>query len=129
MGRDDAAATPTSVRRVLALALIALRCCSSRRSVPLVQRFDAQITQDAFWRFMIIFGPACLAAFALRRTPLRMGIALGTLVVAGTFVRFDNRVPIHLERSFFGIHRVMFTGRAPARRHHQSRGAVELILP
>jgi len=111
MGRDDAAATPTSVRRVLALALIALPVLLVAALVPLVQRFDAQITQDAFWRFMIIFGPACLAAFALRRTPLRMGIALGTLVVAGTFVRFDNRVPIHLERSFFGIHRVMFTGR------------------
>jgi hypothetical protein len=45
------------------------------------------------------------------RAPLRMGVALATIVVAGAFVRFDNRVPIHLERSFFGVHRVLFSGR------------------
>jgi hypothetical protein len=40
-----------------------------------------------------------------------MGIALAAVVVSGAFVRFDNRVPIHLERSFFGVHRVVFSGK------------------
>jgi hypothetical protein len=101
----------SKVRRLVSLALIALPVLLVATIVSVVQRFDAELPGSAFWRFIIIFGPACLAAFALRRTPLRMGIALATLVVASTFVRFDNRVPIHLERSFFGIHRVMFTGR------------------
>jgi hypothetical protein len=40
-----------------------------------------------------------------------MGIALAAVTFAGIFVRFDNRIPIHVERDFFGVHRVMTTGR------------------
>ncbi|HUR33621.1 MAG TPA: fused MFS/spermidine synthase [Vicinamibacterales bacterium] len=99
------------IRQVVTLGLTALPVLLVALIVPMVQRYDAALPTNPFFRFVLIFGPACLASFALRRTPLRMGIALATLVVAGTFVRFDNRVPIHLERSFFGLHRVMFSGR------------------
>jgi len=78
-------------------------------SIFLVQTFDDQISHEALTRYVIIFGPACLVAYLMRRTPLRMGIALAIVAVAGSFVRFDNRVPIHVERSFFGVHRVMVT--------------------
>ena len=100
----------SGVRTAISMALTALPLLLVVISVPLVQRFDSQLPTNAFFRYVSIFGLPCLAAFALRRTPLRMGIALATLVVAGVFVRFDNRVPIHLERSFFGLHRVMFSG-------------------
>ena len=79
--------------------------------VLFVQRFDARLPSDTFSRYAIIFIPPCLAAFTMRHAPLRMGVALAAIVVAGAFVRFDNRVPIHLERSFFGVHRVLFSGR------------------
>ncbi|MBS1819321.1 MAG: fused MFS/spermidine synthase [Acidobacteria bacterium] len=97
-------------REVLSFALAAVPVLLLFVLVPMVQQYDKQLPDSPFVRFVIIFGPPCLFAFALQRRPLRMGIALATLVVAGTFVRFDNRVPIHLERSFFGLHRVMFTG-------------------
>jgi hypothetical protein len=74
-----------------------------------VQLLDEHLSTDALPRYLMIFGPACLVAFLMRRTPLRMGIALAIVAVAGSFVRFDNRVPIHVERSFFGVHRVMVT--------------------
>ena len=76
-----------------------------------MQTFNDQIPADTATRYAVIFLPPCLAAFLLRSAPLRMGIALATIVVAGAFVRFDNRVPIHLERSFFGVHRVLATAR------------------
>jgi hypothetical protein len=101
----------STVRRIISIALTGLPLLLVAIAVSLVQRYDAQLPDDAFFRFIVIFGPACLAAFGLRRAPLRMGIALATLVVAGVFIRFDNRVPIHLERSFFGLHRVMISGR------------------
>jgi hypothetical protein len=78
-------------------------------SLWIVQLLDEQISHDALPRYLIIFGPACVAAYLMRRTPLRMGIALALVAVAGSFVRFDNRTPIHVERSFFGVHRVMIT--------------------
>jgi hypothetical protein len=76
-----------------------------------VQRFNASLPADVFTRYAIIFVVPCLAAFAMRKTPLRMGLALALVAVAGSFIRYDNRLPLHVERSFFGVHRVMFTGR------------------
>jgi len=106
-GREKAR---TAVRQVASFAAVALPVLLVVVLVPVVQHYDRQLPDSPFVRFVIIFGPGCLVAYLLQRAPLRMGIALATLVVAGTFVRFDNRVPIHLERSFFGVHRVMFSG-------------------
>ena len=100
----------TAARQVASFVAVALPVLLVVVLVPVVQAYDRQLPDSPFLRFVIIFGPGCLVAFLLQRAPLRMGIALATLVVAGTFVRFDNRVPIHLERSFFGVHRVMFSG-------------------
>ncbi len=100
----------TAARQVASFAAVAVPVLLVVLLVPVVQHYDRQLPDSPFIRFVIIFGPGCLVAYLLQRAPLRMGIALATLVVAGTFVRFDNRVPIHLERSFFGVHRVMFSG-------------------
>ncbi len=100
----------TRVRQVLSFVAVAVPVLLVVLLVPVVQHYDHQLPDSPVVRFLIIFGPGCLVAYLLQRAPLRMGIALATLVVAGTFVRFDNRVPIHLERSFFGVHRVMFSG-------------------
>ena len=106
-GREKAR---TAARQAASLVAVALPVLLVVLLVPVVQHYDRQLPNSPFIRFVIIFGPGCLVAWLLQRAPLRMGIALATLVVAGTFVRFDNRVPIHLERSFFGVHRVMFSG-------------------
>ena len=104
--------TPRSTfRTAVAVAMTAAPAILVALLVMFVQRYDAQLPTDTFPRYAIIFIPPCLAAFTMRRAPLRMGIALAAIVVAGAFVRFDNRVPIHLERSFFGVHRVLFSGR------------------
>lgn len=108
---DGPSGKTSGLRRALYFGLAAVPMLLVAIIVPTVQRFDASLPVDAFLRFGLIFGPGLLVAFLLRRTPLRMGISLATLVVAATFVLFDNRVPLHLERDFFGLHRVMFTGR------------------
>ena len=100
----------TAVRQAASFAAVAVPVLLVVLLVPVVQHYDRELPDSPFIRFVIIFGPGCLVAWLLQRAPLRMGVALATLVVAGTFVRFDNRVPIHLERSFFGVHRVMFSG-------------------
>lgn len=101
----------STFRQALGLLVTAVPLLMVIVSVWGVQAFSSHIPTDTATRYAVIFGPACLVAFFLRAAPLRMGIALATIVVAGTFVRFDNRVPIHLERSFFGVHRVLSTGR------------------
>jgi hypothetical protein len=80
-------------------------------------------------RYAIIFAPPCLAAFAMRRAPLRMGIALAAVVVAGSFVRFDNRVPVHVERSFFGVHRVMRTAHETVLLNGTTNHGVQSVNP
>jgi SAM-dependent methyltransferase len=102
---EAAAGTTTNFAIVVSLVPVLLVVAS----VWLVHVFDEQISHEALTRYLIIFGPACAVAFLMRRTPLRMGIALAIVAVAGSFIRFDNRVPIHVERSFFGVHRVMVT--------------------
>lgn len=79
--------------------------------LQLVHVFDTSIPHDAFARYAFIFALPLAGAFALRAAPLRMGLALALVAVMGSFVRYDNRVPLHVERNFFGVHRVMFTGR------------------
>lgn len=106
--RDDE--RPSSVRRIGGFVVVAVPLLMVAGLVLFVQRYDASLPSDPFSRYAIIFLPPCLAAFLMVRAPLRMGVALATIVVAGAFVRFDNRVPIHLERSFFGVHRVLFSG-------------------
>ncbi len=103
-------AVRTRARQAASFVAVAVPVLLVVLLVPVVQHYDRQLPDSPVVRFLIIFGPGCLVAYLLQRAPLRMGIALATLVVAGTFVRFDNRVPIHLERSFFGVHRVMFSG-------------------
>jgi hypothetical protein len=106
-----ARAADSGLRRVFGYLRVALPLITVFVLVLLVQRFDRALPTGPMVRYTIIFGPAWLLAFSLRRAPLRMGIALAAVTFAGIFVRFDNRVPIHVERSFFGVHRVMTTGR------------------
>jgi hypothetical protein len=108
---DSAVVGRTRLRQFAGFALTALPVLFVVADLVFVNMMDRRIPDDTFTRYAIIFGPACLAAFAMRKTPLRMGIGLAAIVFAGAFVRFDNRVPIHLERSFFGVHRVLFSGR------------------
>lgn len=101
----------TRTRTALGLVLTVLPVLLVVAMLSGVQRFNAQIPNDTFTRYALIVGPPLAAAFLSRRRPLHMGIALAMVAVAGGFIRFDNRVPIHLERSFFGVHRVVFSGR------------------
>ena len=70
----------------------------------LVRHLDARVTN------FLILGLPCLAAFALRRRPLRMGLSLALLVITGVFIRFDGDVLVHAERNFFGLQRVIVSG-------------------
>ncbi len=108
---QGAAEARSAVRRIAGVVAVAIPAAMVIVLVMLVQRYGAKLPADPFSRYAIIFIPPCLAAATMLRAPLRMGLALATIVVAGAFVRFDNRVPIHLERSFFGVHRVLFSGR------------------
>ncbi|MGE3521035.1 MAG: spermidine synthase, partial [Vicinamibacterales bacterium] len=96
------------IGRWLATALPALLVVAT---VLLVQRVERGLPEDLLGRYLLIFGPAALVCLALRTDPLRMGLALAFVAVIGSFVRFDHRVPLHVERSFFGVHRVLHTGR------------------
>ncbi len=104
------AARRSQLRQVVAYATTAVPLLLVIADLYFVQAMSDYLPYDTFTRYVIIFGPPCLVGFAMRSAPLRMGIALATVVVAGSFVRFDNRRPVHLERSFYGVHRVLFSG-------------------
>ena len=92
------------VNRVAGLALTALPALLMAAAWWLVRHLDARVTN------FLILGLPCLAAFALRRRPLRMGLSLALLVITGVFIRFDGDVLVHAERNFFGLQRVIVSG-------------------
>lgn len=101
---------PTTVgKRVLAGAAAIVPSLLIVGAIYAQQIVDPRGGQPVVVRYAIIFAPALLACYALQRTPLRMGLALASVLITGSFVHFDNRVPLYVERTFFGVHRVMYT--------------------
>lgn len=108
---DAAASTRrTLVRQAAGWVLTAIPALLVVSTVLLVQRVETGVPQDLVGRYLLIFGPAVLLCLVLRKDPLRMGLALAFVAMIGSFVRFDHRVPLHVERTFFGVHRVLHTG-------------------
>jgi hypothetical protein len=99
MGRVRVAATTVSP----VLLLLALTPLSHR----LGWEFLPESTQV---RSAIAAVPALALAYGLHGSPLRLGVALALVLTAGSWLRIDDRVTLHIERSFFGIQRVTDTG-------------------
>jgi hypothetical protein len=71
----------------------------------------SKVPDTAAARYLFVFLLPLAACYALRSRPRLMGLALALLLFQGSFVRFDNRVPLEIDRTFYGELRVMFTGR------------------
>jgi hypothetical protein len=82
-------------------------------SVYLVKHAGSIIPDRLSVRFLVTFAIPLLWAASLWRTPRRLSVALALMVLAGSFVRFDSRPSLYVERTFFGEHRVL--GSATAR--------------
>lgn len=54
--------------------------------------------------------PALVLAIGLHKSLVRLGTALALVMIAGAWVHIEDRLTLHIERSFFGIHRVTDTG-------------------
>ncbi len=54
----------------------------------------------------LIFAPPVLACFFCSQRPLRFGLGLAIILLAGTFHQGEQGRLLHSARSFFGIHRV-----------------------
>jgi len=61
-------------------------------------------------RLALVAAPAFVLAIALRTSPLRLGVALALAMLASAWVHIDDRITLHTERTFFGIHRVTDVG-------------------
>lgn len=68
--------------------------------------------------FIVFASLLCFPLFALRKRPLRFGLALGGLMLLSPLAGDSDRQTLHAERSFFGIHRVM-TERTPTGTQHR----------
>jgi hypothetical protein len=67
------------------------------------------------WRsteLALLVATLCMPLFAFRRRPLRFGLAMGAVLLLTPLASRLERVTLHAERSFFGIHRVL-TMRTP----------------
>lgn len=54
----------------------------------------------------IVFGLGAVACFLCSQRPLRFALAAGALLLAGRAYDGERGAVLHLERSFFGVHRV-----------------------
>lgn len=68
--------------------------------------------------FIVFAALVCFPMFALRKRPVRFGLSVGGLMLLAPLATDADRMTLHAERSFFGIHRVM-TVQTSERRMHQ----------
>lgn len=77
------------------------------------------------WRraeFVLFVALLCFPLFALRRRPLRFGLALGGVLLVLPHAGDSDRSTLHAERSFFGIHRVQSRATDGGRMHRLVHG-------
>jgi SAM-dependent methyltransferase len=65
------------------------------------ENFEAKALSRA-----LLFGIPTVLCFMTSRRPVRFGLALGALLLAGHFSEGSEGRVVHAERSFFGVHRV-----------------------
>ncbi|MBI4355428.1 MAG: fused MFS/spermidine synthase [Candidatus Omnitrophica bacterium] len=56
--------------------------------------------------------PTTFICYSFRYRPIRFGLGLGAFLMVGMFLTADWERALHVERSFFGVYRVMFTRKA-----------------
>ncbi len=57
--------------------------------------------------YIVFAALVCFPLFALRRRPVRFGLSLAGLMLLSPLATDAERLTLHAERSFFGIHRVL----------------------
>jgi SAM-dependent methyltransferase len=57
-------------------------------------------------RVGLMFGPSALVCYTFLHRPLRFGLGIGALLLAGAFHEGIHGRTLYRERSFFGVHRV-----------------------
>lgn len=101
----------TARRRVWVAATTVLPALLVLVVTPLSHRVGWQFVPESTQvRSALAVLPALALAYGLRGSPLRLGVALALVLMAGSWLRIDDRVTLHIERSFFGIQRVTDTG-------------------
>lgn len=77
-----------------------------------IRRLDGWLPGSTAIKYLLAGGPALLTCLALWRSPVRMGLALATVFLAGSFLETSDRITLHVERTFFGVHRITYDGTA-----------------
>ena len=62
-----------------------------------------------FVKRAVIYGPAALLCYASRYRPVRFGLGIGAFLFAGLLSTSTWERTLHMERSFFGAYRILFT--------------------
>jgi hypothetical protein len=76
----------------------------------LIYRVDWGLPEATRLRSAFAVIPAVAVAFILGKSPWRLGVALALVLIVEPWDRVEDRVTLHIERSFFGVHRVNDTG-------------------
>jgi SAM-dependent methyltransferase len=84
---------------VEALAVVGLACAV----ILLVRLLEHEWRREEYVLLVAVF---CFPLFALRRRPVRFGLALGGILLLSPLGGGSDPRTLHAERSFFGIHRV-----------------------
>lgn len=62
---------------------------------------------DAIGPYLVVVAILLLVVFSLRARPIRFGLAVAALILAGAIPQGDGRSVLVQERSFFGVYRVV----------------------
>ncbi|HEU5323201.1 MAG TPA: hypothetical protein VFX28_20510, partial [Methylomirabilota bacterium] len=123
-GREPRAADPVARRTPVAAklreAMPALVLAATVAAVVLGARALGHAWRRPELVLLVAF--LCFPLFAFRRRSLPFGLALGGLLLLPALGRDAERVTIHAERSFFGIHRVQTLTPAAGRAHRLVHG-------
>lgn len=72
--------------------------------------------------FIVFASFLAFPLFGLRKRPVRFGLALGGVMLLSPLASDSDRLTLHAERSFFGIHRVMTERTATGTMHRLVNG-------
>lgn len=75
-----------------------------------IRSLEWELFQSNRVRYALMGGPALVLAYGLRKAPAQLAIALTLALVAGSLLRIERSVTLHVQRNFFGVQRVTDEG-------------------
>lgn len=111
--RNEAPSTPDQKKKDVLFPAALLAIVAALVLLTPAQQASGEPTWTEFYLRIFLYGIPALVCFAFSDRPLRFALAVGVILLIRPMKdRVDNPL-VHIERSFFGVHKVMEGGSGP----------------